>query len=91
MFYPAIGELVPKGAISMLRLFYPAERPLDGRCPNCGHALEHIFLDELIDTALPWRPGNVRQSPRWFCRACWTGAPTVLSAEFESSAQSRSA
>lgn len=55
----------------MLRLFYPAERPLNGRCPNCGHALEHIFLDELIDTTLPWRPGNVQKSPRWMCRACW--------------------
>jgi hypothetical protein len=55
----------------MLRLFYPAERPLDGLCPNCGHALEHIFLDELIDSTLPWRPGNMQKSPRWICRTCW--------------------
>jgi hypothetical protein len=82
---------MPKGAITMLRLFYPAERPLDGRCPICGHALEHIFLDELIDTALPWRLGNIQQSPRWFCRSCWKCTPSELPVPFESSAQSRSA
>jgi hypothetical protein len=55
----------------MKRLFYPAERPLSGQCPNCGGVLTHIYVSELIDSALPWRDGNVRDAPRWICRRCW--------------------
>ncbi len=64
----------------MKRLFYPAERPLDGQCPACGGLLTHIFVTELVDSALPFRAGNVRETPRWICRRCWgvddrTGIP----------------
>lgn len=55
----------------MKRLFYPAERPLSGTCPTCGGVLTHIYVTELVDTALPWREGNVRDAPRWICRRCW--------------------
>ncbi len=61
----------------MKRLFYPAERPLSGQCPSCGGLLTHIFVNELIDTALPWRDGNVREAPRWICRRCWGMDDTV--------------
>jgi hypothetical protein len=53
------------------RLFYPAERPLDGRCPECRGLLTHIYVSELLDSALPYREGNVAEVPRWICRRCW--------------------
>ena len=55
----------------MKRLFFPAERPLDGRCPACGTTLVFVTVVELVDTALPARPENLREAPRWMCRACW--------------------
>ncbi len=55
----------------MKRLFFPAERPLDGRCPTCGGALVYVTVVELIDTALSARPENLREVPRWMCRRCW--------------------
>ena len=55
----------------MKRLFFPAERPLDGRCPSCGGILVHVTVVELIDTALSARPENLREVPRWMCRRCW--------------------
>lgn len=55
----------------MKRLYFPAERPLDGQCPTCSGLLTHIYVTELIDTALPFRAGNVREMPRWICRRCW--------------------
>lgn len=55
----------------MKRLFYPAERPLDGSCPSCGNLLTHIYVVELIDSTLPFRDGNVLEVPRWICRRCW--------------------
>jgi hypothetical protein len=66
----------------MKRLFYPAERPLDGTCPGCGGLLTHIYVTELIDTTLPFREGNVLESPRWICRRCWgVDDRTVFSSE----------
>ena len=68
----------------MKRLFFPAERPLDGRCPACGTTLVFVTVVELIDTALSARPDNLRDVPRWMCRRCWlqdaTGAGVVASA-----------
>ena len=55
----------------MKRLFYPAERPLDGHCPSCGGLLTHIYVTELIDSALPFRDGNIAEVPRWLCKRCW--------------------
>lgn len=55
----------------MMRLYFPAERPLDGRCPDCGATLTFVHLVELIDSALQAKPDNLRKSPRWICRACW--------------------
>jgi hypothetical protein len=55
----------------MKRLFFPAERPLDGRCPSCGGTLVYVTVVELIDTALSARPENLREVPRWMCRRCW--------------------
>ena len=55
----------------MKRLYYPAERPLDGHCPTCTGLLTHIYVAELIDTTLPFREGNVAEVPRWLCRRCW--------------------
>ena len=54
----------------MKRLFYPAERPLDGHCPSCGGLLTHIYVPELIDSALPFRNGNIAEVPRWLCKRC---------------------
>ena len=59
----------------MKRLFFPAERPLDGRCPACGTTLVFVTVVELIDTALSARPDNLRD---WLQDA--TGAGVVASA-----------
>jgi len=74
MFYTEIPR--PPGrreqeALVMKRLFFPAERPLDGRCPSCGGTLVYVTVVELIDTALSARPENLREVPRWMCRRCW--------------------